>query len=111
MNSLKCLLCLFCFCMIVCEPGCVVISGEPHVYEEIEIDVAPPPPPEVVIVTRPRRPSRIHVWIDGHYVVRLGSWVWIEGHWAEPEHRGAKWVPPHTRRKGNRWGYRPGHWR
>lgn len=111
MKSLKYLLCLSCFFIIFYLPGCVVVSGDPPaVYEEIEVDVAPPPAPRVVI-TRPPRPSRIHVWIDGYYVVRLGKWVWIEGHWEKPDHRGARWVPPHTRRKGDRWGHKPGHWR
>jgi len=109
MKSLKYLLCISCLVMIVCEPGCVVVSGEPFAFEEIEIDIAPPPPP-VVVVTRPPRPSGIHVWIDGHYIVSTGRWVWRPGHWRRPERRGAVWAPPRTRRKGDRWGYRPGHW-
>ena len=110
MKSLKYLLCLLCFVMIACEPGCVVISGEPHVFDEIEIDIAPPPPPGVVIVARPPRPSSVHIWIDGHFIVSSGRWVWVSGHWGRPERRGMVWVPPRTRRKGGRWGWRPGHW-
>jgi hypothetical protein len=109
MKSLKSLLCVFCLVTIVYMPGCIVVSGEPFAIEEIEIDVAPPPEP-VVVVTRPPRPSGIHVWIGGHFIVETGRWVWVEGHWARPRHRGARWVPPRTRRKGSHWGYRPGHW-
>ena len=109
MNSLKYLLVLLCVVTIVSVGGCVVVSGEPYAFDEIEIDVAPPPPP-VVVVTHPPRPSSMHIWIDGHFIVDTGRWVWVEGHWARPEHRGMVWVPPHTRPRGDRWGWRPGHW-
>ncbi|MBN2181571.1 MAG: hypothetical protein JW715_06635, partial [Sedimentisphaerales bacterium] len=78
MKSSKYLLCIFCLAMIIFEPGCVVIHGGPYVYDEIEIDIAPPPPPRV-IVTPPPRPSSVHVWIEGHYIVTGGRWVWSPG--------------------------------
>ena len=109
MNSLKYLLVLLSLVTIVGGSGCVVVDGGPWAYEEIEIDVAPPPPP-VVVVTHPPRPSGIHVWIDGHFIVDTGRWVWVDGHWDRPRHRGMVWVPPHTRPRGERWGWRPGHW-
>jgi len=34
-------------------------------------------PPAVVIA-----PSPYHVWIPGHYVVRTGARVYVEGYWA-----------------------------
>jgi hypothetical protein len=110
MKSLKYLLCILSLAAIVYLPGCVVVSGDPYAFDEIEIGVAPPPPPDVVVVTRPPRPSSVHVWIDGHFIADTGRWVWIEGHWVRPEHRGAVWIPPRTRRRGNHWGYRPGRW-
>jgi hypothetical protein len=110
MNPLKYFLCIICFCAVICEPGCIVIRGEHCVLDEIEIDISPPPPSDVVVVARPARPSGVHVWIDGHYIVHLGAWKWVEGHWAKPQRRGAVWVPPHVRRKGDCWCWRPGHW-
>jgi hypothetical protein len=111
MNFKKYLLLTVYISMIIFESGCVVIHGRPFGIEEIEIDIGPPPRPEVVIVTRPPRPSSVHIWIDGHFIVSAGKWVWIEGRWERPPRRGVVWVGPHTRRKGPCWGWTPGHWR
>jgi len=110
MNGLKYFLSATCLLAAVLVSGCIVVSGEPVGVEETEISYAPPPPP-IVIVTRPPPPSGLHIWIEGHHVVRSGSWVWVEGHWARPAHRGEVWVPDHTRQKGHAWGWTPGHWR
>ena len=112
MNGLKCLLYINCFLVVIVISGCVVVSGEPVAVEvhEIEIGFPPPPPPPMIVVTRPARPSGFHIWIEGHYVVRSGSWVWVGGHWARPVRRGATWVPGHTRRNGEIWIWRSGHW-
>lgn len=114
MNGLKFLLCTICIFAIVSVSGCIVIRGRRPLaveIEEIEIDYAPPGPPTTVVVTRPARPSRVHIWIDGRYVVRSGKWAWVKGHWARPARRGAVWVPGHTRRRGRVWVWTPGHWR
>jgi len=112
MNGLKCLLYIICFFAIAVLPGCIVVSGEPVAVEveEIEIGFPPPPPPPMVVVERPARPGRFHVWIEGHHVVQSGRWVWVGGHWARPVRRGAKWVPGHTRRSGEVWIWRSGCW-
>ena len=112
MSGRKYLLDVTCLCAAVFLSGCIVVSSDsvPVEVAEVEIDIAPPPPP-VVIVTRPAPPSRFHVWIGGQYVVRSGSWVWVEGHWARPEHPGAVWAPGHTRHSGHVWLWRSGHWR
>ena len=114
MNARNCLLGVTCFCAAVLLSGCIIVSSDslpaPVEVAEVEIDVAPPPPP-VVIVPRPAPPSRLHVWIGGQYVVQSHRWVWVEGHWARPEHHGTVWVPSHTRQSGHVWLWRPGHWR
>ncbi len=112
MNGLKCLLYIICCLAVVVVSGCVVVSGEPLdiEVEEIEIGCPPPPPPPMVIVTRPSRSSRFHIWIEGHHVVRSGTWVWVHGHWARPVRRGAVWAPGHTRRSGRVWIWSPGYW-
>jgi hypothetical protein len=112
MNGLKCLLYIICLLSITVVTDCVVVSGEPVAVEaeEIEMGFPPPPPPPMVVVTRPARPSRFHIWIEGHHVVRSGEWVWVGGHWARPARRGMKWVPGYTRRVERGWIWRPGHW-
>jgi hypothetical protein len=112
MSGWKCVLCIICFLAVIAISGCIVVSREPSAVEvhEVEIGFPPPPPPEVV-VTRPPRPSRLYVWVEGHYAVESGSWVWVGGRWVRPEHRGAVWVPGHTRQRGRGWVWRPGHWR
>ena len=77
MNGMKYFLSGVCLLVIVIVSGCVVVS-DGHalvVVEEIEIGCAPPSPPAAVIVTRPPRPSRFHIWIEGHHVVQAGEWV------------------------------------
>lgn len=110
MNTLKYLLSFLCLVMIVSVGGCVVVAGGPYAYDEVFIDVPPPPPPAVIITPTPR-PSSLHIWIDGHYIVSAGSWHWRPGHWEQPRRRGMVWVPSHTRKIGSRWGWRSGHWR
>jgi hypothetical protein len=112
MSGLKQFLFVTCILVFIVVSGCVVVPGGPVAVEveEIEIGFPPPPPPPMVIVTRPPRPSRFHIWIEGHHVVRSGTWVWVKGHWTRPVRRGAAWVPSHTRRNGKVWIWRPGHW-
>jgi hypothetical protein len=111
MSGLKCLLYIICFLAVIAISGCIVVSREPNAVEVQEVEVGfPPPPPPAVVVTRPPRPSGLYIWIEGQYVVRSGNWVWVGGHWARPERRGAVWVPSHTRRGERGWYWRPGHW-
>ena len=112
MSGPKCLLYIVCCLAEVTVSGCIVVSGKSREVEvaEIEIGCPPPPPPPMVIVSRPPRPSRFHVWIEGHHVVRSGIWVWVHGHWARPVRRGAVWAHGHTRRSGDVWIWSPGHW-
>ena len=111
MNALKCFLYITCLLGVVVVSGCVIVSGEPVAVEVEEIEIGfPPPPPPMVVVTRPAPPTRFHIWIGGHHVVRSGKWVWVEGYWVRPIRRGASWVPAHTRRSGEVWMWRPGHW-
>ena len=72
--------------------------------------------PAYVEVSRPARPSNLHIWIDGDWVFsrqtqnyerRPGYWeqprqnrTYIAGYWqAGP--RGKNWVPGHWQRNGN----------
>ena len=114
MNGFKYLLCTICIFAVVFECGCVIRPAPIRVVDVegiVEIDFGPPPAPATVIVSRPRRPSKVHIWIDGHHVVRSGRWVWVKGHWAKPQRGSAVWVPDHARRRGKAWRWTPGHWR
>lgn len=114
MSGIKHLVSGVCLLMMVLGSGCIVISDGPVpgpvVVEEIEIGYPPPPPPETVIITRPPRPTGFHIWIEGHYVVRSGAWVWVHGHWERPPRRNKVWVRSHAMRRGDVWCWSPGHW-
>ena len=111
MKAIKRLLYAACLLVTVFATGCIVTFEETAAIAEIEIDSPPPPPPSKIVVTRPTRPSRHHIWIGGHHIVHSGTWVWIHGHWARPPHTGAVWMPCHTRRKSEIWIWTPGYWR
>jgi len=113
MNSIKYLLIATCLLIVVLGSGCIIVSDVPGpvVIEEIEIGCAPPPPPPApIIVARPPRPSGLHIWIEGHHVVRGGTWVWVHGRWERPPHRDMVWVRSHARRRGEVWFWSPGYW-
>jgi hypothetical protein len=52
------------------------------------------------------RPYRGAVWIQPHYEVVGGSWVWVRGYYTYPPRRGGYWVPGRYRHGY----YYPGHW-
>jgi hypothetical protein len=108
--SYKYILLIICFSAFLYISGCVIVPGGGYAAGELEVDMAPPPPPPVV-VERPPRPGSLYIWIDGHYIVSSGRWVWVRGRWELPPRRGNIWVEPHVRQRGPRWGYTPGHWR
>jgi hypothetical protein len=41
-------------------------------------------PGVVMVHSQPQRPSRHHIWVDGHYHynARRNQYVWVDGHWA-----------------------------
>jgi hypothetical protein len=106
----KSILLIISFSIILYISGCVVVPSNGYSFAEVEVETAPPPPPAVVI-TRPPRPSTAYIWIDGHYVLSSGRWVWIVGRWELPPRRTQIWIEPNIRPRGPRWGYTPGHWR
>ncbi len=112
MDVLKSLLNIAYLFAAVLASGCIFIPGQTATVEveEIEIDCPPPPAPPTVVVTRPAAPSKHHVWIGGHHVARSGAWAWVGGRWAKPPHRGATWMPCHTRRNEQTWVWTPGYW-
>ena len=64
-----------------------------------------------VATVRPVRPSPRHVWIGEEWAPSGGTYVYKGGYWAEPPHRGARWIPGHWRHSPGGYVWRPGHWR
>jgi hypothetical protein len=86
-------------------------AAAPGPQETVVVVDEPPPPPaqyrEVVI----ERPSPAHIWIGGHWSLRLGRHVWVAGHWELPPHEHAVWVEPRWERRGNGYVLVEGFWR
>ena len=73
----------------------------------VNVQIGGPPPPPPAYVPPPwARPHRSAVWIQGHYEVVNGRWVWINGYYGYPPHGGMHWIP--GRYKHGYW--RPGYW-
>jgi len=68
---------------------------------------APPPLREEVIGIAP---SPLYVWVPEYWAWH-DRWVWVEGRWELPPHRGAAWIPGGWDRHAHAWVWRPGHWR
>src|ERR1700761_1485242 len=63
-----------------------------------------PPRPHGVVVVRPARPSRAHVWVAEEWTPAGGTYAYHAGYWAVPPHPGAEWIAGHWRHDGPR-GY------
>jgi hypothetical protein len=76
----------------------------------IYVGVRPARPREVVVV-RPPRPSRAHVWVAEEWTPAGNSYAYHAGYWAVAPHPGAVWIAGHWRHEWHR-GYVwiPGHW-
>ncbi len=68
-------------------------------------------PPKPRVEKLPPRPSKLHVWIPGHWEWRGNKFVWKPGRWAVPPRSGAVWVPGHWEQRHGGWVFIPGHWR
>ena len=89
--------------------GCVVRERDYHRREVIVVDEPPPPRREVIIERE--RPSRDHLWIEGHWVRERDRWEWFGGHWEARPRREAEWVPGHHERREHGYVWIEGHWR
>lgn len=82
----------------------------PDGQSQVVVKVRPARPK--VIVKKPARAKRNHVWVDGHWVYnkRQGKYVWRKGHYMK-KRPGKVWVKGHWKKVpgGEKWV--PGHWR
>ena len=82
--------------------GCLVA-------EPVVVRTPPPlPPPQVEVV--PVQPGLTHVWVQGHWAWRQGSYVWVPGFW-EPVRPNHGWIPGHWAPRGDGHVWIEGHWR
>lgn len=65
-----------------------------------------------VVVVKPAKARKNHIWIDGHwaYSHKLNRYVWIDAKWVKRPRGKAKWVPGHWNKVPGGWKYVPGHW-
>ena len=59
---------------------------------------------------RPVRPSRRHVWVSAEWAPGGGTYIYHEGYWALPPHRGAIWVSGKWRHVRHGYVWVAGHW-
>jgi hypothetical protein len=89
--------------------GWQTIPAEP--VDPVIVAQPPPPPPPPPLPPPPPPPSPSHVWIEGHWAFRAGSWVWIQGNWYVRPAQTTRWVPGGFVQLGNgQWQWQPGHW-
>ena len=92
--------------VVGCAPAPVV--AQPPGQQVVVVHKRPPAPRREV---RPRRPSRRHVWVGGHWRWRRGRYVWVRGYWQVPPRGRAHWVAAHWRRHRGDWVFVAGRWR
>lgn len=68
-------------------------------------------PPAARVEVRPAPPSPGFVWIQGHWKLRHGKWVWVSGYWVKRPGPKAVWVQGHWKKTPRGLKWIPGHWR
>ena len=91
--------------------GCVherviVRESVPNSSDEIATQEPPPAIEERVTIA----PTRVHVWIGGHWAWRRGAYTWAPGYWARRPNHNTHWAPGLWIRHGHGWRWRHGRW-
>ncbi|MEJ5151908.1 hypothetical protein [Comamonas sp. MYb396] len=93
--------------------GCVVAPADSYAYGNTgAVVVSPQEPPALQYEPAPVAvaPISTQIWIGGFWDWYGGRYVWRQGHWASPPHRGDRWVPREWVRSPHGWQARGGHW-
>jgi hypothetical protein len=69
-----------------------------------------PARPGYVVVRRPHRPSRRHVWVAEEWTPNGANYAYHAGYWATPPHPGGVWTAGHWRNTYRGYIWIPGHW-
>ena len=88
------------FLVALCSPTAIT---EAQVSFGVTIGT-PPPPPRAYVV--PRRPGPAYEWVEGHWDLENGHYVWYNGYWTHPPYAGAYWEAPYY----SHGRYYRGHW-
>ena len=69
------------------------------------------PAPKKVVVVKPVRKRKNHIWVNGHWKWhrRSNTYVWVEGHWLKKT-RGYAYVPGRWEQVRGGYKWIPGHW-
>ncbi|MEO6668116.1 MAG: hypothetical protein ABIN36_01485 [Ferruginibacter sp.] len=86
----------------------ILLSGFMISNAQVVIKVRPGPP---VVRVRPVTPGPRHIWVDGEYAWRGGTYVYTDGYWAVPPSRRTHWKAGHWKHRRDGWIWIPGRWR
>ena len=92
------------------EPNVVVVRESPSPSSSLMIVVGTPPPRSRREVM-PHRPSRNHVWLEGHWRYERGNYTWVPGHWETPPRERATYVAPRWEHRREGHVFVEGYWK
>lgn len=88
----------------------VCLLGSNISQAQIVVKVKPAKPK--VLVIKPAKAKKGHVWRNGHWQWNKSAkkYVWVKGHWAKVK-LGHAWVPGHWKSTSAGHNWVPGHWK
>jgi len=89
--------------VVIDEPDRVIIARRRPTIVVHEV------PPTVIVERRPPPPSRVHIWVEGHWRHDGHRFVWAQGRY-EKVHRGKHYVQPRWIHTERGWALYEGHW-
>jgi hypothetical protein len=97
--------------LVLLAAGALTACGGGYAGAYYAVPTAPPPPPAYGYGAVGVAPGPGHVWVNGYYDWRGGSYAWVRGSWVRPPRSRAVWVAPAYRPYGHGYRYFAGHWR
>lgn len=71
------------------------------------VKVAPPAQPQI---TRPQKPNKNAIWIDGYWSWTGTNYTWAKGYWHSKKPVGQEWSPSHWVKTDRGWYRKHGKW-
>jgi hypothetical protein len=88
-------------------PGYTIV---PKPQEHEGMRMAQDAPPRSRHETRPSRPSKDHLWINGYWERQNEKWAWAGGRWETPSRKGSTWIKPKYHHEKDGYRYEAGRW-
>ena len=63
-----------------------------------------------IVIAKPAKTKKGHVWIAGHWTVKNKKYIWAKGHWRKVK-RNHSWIAGHWKKVRGGWVWMPGHWK